>query len=255
MSDPRFRETRWTQVQRAKVDSPEGRQALSELCQAYYEPVTAFLRHTVADQDSALDLSHAFFERLLAGGTIARATEERGRFRSYLLAALKHFMAHEREAARRLKRGSNTPLLALDTTEDGSPRSIPDPAQLSPDEAYDRQWALTVLHRTLDALRQECIEQGRGVLFEQAKPWLTGDAGHGDQGALARSTGMSETALKVAIHRLRRRFRQRLRVEIASTLEHPEGVESELRALFAAIEKKSPQPGNLSVALRQDSDA
>ena len=255
--DPTFCETRWTQVRRAKLDSPEGQRALSELCAAYYEPVTAFLRRTLpaSDPDAALDLSHAFFARLLAGGTIAQATEERGRFRSYLLAALKHFLAHEREAACRLKRGGGAPHTPLDETDDGPSRSISDPAQLSPDEAYDRQWALTVLRRSLEALRQECIEEGRGTLFEQAKPWLTGDAEHGDQSALARSTGMNETALKVAIHRLRRRFRHRLRAEIAATLEHPEGIESELQALFAALERKSANPGNPSPVPRQETDA
>jgi RNA polymerase sigma-70 factor (ECF subfamily) len=218
--------------------------------------VTAFLRRTrtASDPDAALELSHAFFARLLAGGAIAQATEERGRFRSYLLAALKHFVAHDREAARRLKRGAGAEHAPLDATDDGPSRSISDPTQLSPDEAYDRQWALTVLRRSLEALRHECIEEGKGLLFEHAKPWLTGDAEHGDQSALARNTGMNETALKMAIHRLRRRFRHQLRAEIAATLEHPEGIESELQALFAALERKSMNPGNPSAVLRQDSD-
>jgi RNA polymerase sigma-70 factor (ECF subfamily) len=207
-----------------------------------------------SDPDAALELSHAFFARLLAGGAIAQATEERGRFRSYLLAALKHFVAHDREAARRLKRGAGAEHAPLDATDDGPSRSISDPTQLSPDEAYDRQWALTVLRRSLEALRHECIQDGKGLLFEHAKPWLTGDAEHGDQSALARNTGMNETALKVAIHRLRRRFRHQLRAEIAATLEHPEGIESELQALFAALERKSMNPGNPSAVLRQDSD-
>jgi len=229
MLGPQFCETRWTQVRRAKLDSPEGQRALSELCAAYYEPVTAFLRRTrmASDPDAALELSHAFFARLLA---------------------------HEREAARRLKRGAGAEHAPLDATDDGPSRSISDPTQLSPDEAYDRQWALTVLRRSLEALRHECIEEGKGLLFEHAKPWLTGDAEHGDQSALARNTGMNETALKVAIHRLRRRFRHQLRAEIAATLEHPEGIESELQALFAALERKSMNPGNPSAVLRQDSD-
>ena len=245
MPDPRFRETRWTQVRRAKLDSPEGRQALSELCQSYYEPVTAFLRHTVADPDTALELSHAFFAKLLAGGAIARANEDQGLFRSYLLGALKHFLARQREAEGRLKRGAAIEHLSTDASPDGwPPLALPDPGQLSPDEAYDRQWALTVLQRAMESLQRECIHEGRGGFFEEAKPWLTGDAGHGDQKDLARSTGMNETALKVAIHRLRRRFRDRLRAEIAATLEHPEGIESELQALFAALERKSTNPGN-----------
>ena len=101
----RFRTTRWTQVSRAKADSPEGRRALAELCDAYYEPVAAFLRCELRDADAARELAHDFFAYMLAGGAIARAEQERGRFRSYLLGAVKHFLSHHREAARRLKRG------------------------------------------------------------------------------------------------------------------------------------------------------
>lgn len=255
---PQFRETRWTRVRRAKLDSPEGQRALSELCAAYYEPVTAFLRRTLPapDPDAALELSHAFFARLMAGGAIAHASEDQGRFRSYLLGALKHFVARQREAEGRLKRGAAIEHLSTDASPDGRPPlALPDPGQLSPDEAYDRQWALTVLRRAMESLQQECIHEGRGEFFEEAKPWLTGDAGHGDQKDLARRIGMNETGLKVAIHRLRRRFRDWLRAEIAATLEHPEGIESELQALFAALERKSMNPGNPSPVPRQETGA
>jgi DNA-directed RNA polymerase specialized sigma24 family protein len=256
MFGPQFRETRWTQVRRAKLDSPEGQRALSELCAAYYEPVTAFLRSTLPDPDSALELSHAFFARLMAGGAIAHASEDQGRFRSYLLGALKHFVARQREAEGRLKRGAAIEHLSTDASPDGRPPlALPDPGQLSPDEAYDRQWALTVLRRAMESLQQECFREGRGEFFDEAKPWLTGEAGHGDQKDLARRIGMNETALKVAIHRLRRRFRDWLRAEIAATLEHPEWIESELQALFAALERKSMNPGNPSPVPRQETDA
>ena len=251
-----FLQTRWTQVRKAQSDSAEGRQALSDLCAAYYEPVTTFLQRSLPDPDSAREMSHAFFARLLAGGAISHASEDRGRFRSYLLGALKHFVARQREAEGRLKRGAAMEHLSTDAPLDGRPPpGLPDPGQLSPDEAYDRQWALTVLRRAMERLRQECIEEGRDRFFDEAKPWLTGEAGHGDQKELARRHGMNETALKVAIHRLRRRFRESLRSEVAVTLEPPGSVEEELQALFAALESRRPISGNHPAVSRQETEA
>ncbi len=251
-----FLQTRWTQVRKAQSDSAEGRQALSDLCAAYYEPVTTFLQRSLPDPDSAREMSHAFFARLLAGGAISHASEDRGRFRSYLLGALKHFVARQREAEGRLKRGAAMEHLSTDAPLDGQrPPGLSDPGQLSPDEAYDRQWALTVLRRAMERLRQECIEEGRDRFFDEAKPWLTGEAGHGDQKELARRHGMNETALKVAIHRLRRRFRESLRSEVAATLEHPGSVDQELQALFAALESRRPISGNHPAVSRQETEA
>lgn len=230
-----FRTTRWTQVRRAKAESPEGRRALLELCEAYYEPVATFLRCQFGDADGARDLAHDFFARVLAGGAIAHAQAERGRFRSYLLGAVKHFVSHHHEAARRLKRGGGADPISLHDTETGEPRAVPDSSVLSPDAAFDRQWALTVLARALDALRAECVAAGRGEFFEGVKPWLTGEAAHGDQAALAASFGMNANALKVAVHRLKRRFRELLKAEVAGTLDDPAAVAEELHALFAAL--------------------
>jgi RNA polymerase sigma-70 factor (ECF subfamily) len=251
-----FRETRWTQIRKAQDASAEGRQALSDLCAAYYEPITAFLQRSLPDRDSAREVSHAFFARLLAGGAITQANEDRGRFRSYLLGALKHFIARQREAETRLKRGASVEHLSADApTNELPPLALPDTGQLSPDEAYDRQWALTVLDRAMESLRRECFDEGRGGFFEEAKPWLTGEAGHGEQKEWARRSGMNETALKVAIHRLRRRFRHLLRDEVAATLEHPESVDQEMQALFAALENKRSISGNPSPVPRQETEA
>jgi RNA polymerase sigma-70 factor (ECF subfamily) len=227
-----FRTTRWTQVSRAKADSPEGRHALAELCNAYYEPVATFLRYDLRDADAARELAHDFFARMLAGGVIARVGQERGRFRSYLLGAVKHFLSHRREAQRRLKRGGGVENISLNETE---ACSVPDASVLSPDAAFDRQWALTVVARVLEALRQECATEGRVDFFELAKPWLTGDTAHGDQAVLAASSGLNANALKVAVHRLKRRFRQLLKAEVAGTLDDPGLVETEMRALYAAL--------------------
>ena len=230
-----FHTTRWTRVGRAKADSPEGRRALAELCEAYYEPVAAFLRCEARDVVAARDLAHDFFAKMLEGGGFARAEPERGRFRSYLLGAVKHFLSHRREAAGRLKRGGGVKDLSLNDTEAGEARSTPDESVLSPDAAFDREWALTVLARAFDALRRECVEAGRGDFFERVKPWLSGDAEHGDQTALAASCGMNANALKVAVHRMKRRFREVLKAEIAGTLDDAGSVEEEMRALFAAL--------------------
>jgi RNA polymerase sigma-70 factor (ECF subfamily) len=227
-----FRTTRWTQVSRAKANSPDGRRALAELCNAYYEPVVTFLRYDLRDADMARELAHDFFAHMLGGGTIVRAEQERGRFRSYLLGAVKHFLSHRREALRRLKRGGGVENIPLNETE---VRSVPDAGALSPDAAFDRQWALTVVAHALEALRQECVVEGRADFFEQVKPWLTGDTARGDQTALAASCGMNANALKVAVHRLKRRFRQLLKAEVTGTLDDPGLVEAEMRALFAAL--------------------
>jgi RNA polymerase sigma-70 factor (ECF subfamily) len=230
-----FRTTRWTQVSRAKADSPEGRRALAELCSAYYEPVAAFLRCELRDTDAARELAHDFFATMLAGAAITHAQPERGRFRSYLLGAVKHFLSHHRQAARRLKRGGGVERISLNDTDAGEARALADASVLSPDAAFDRQWALTVVARALEALRCECLAEGRLDFFEQVKPWLTGDAAHGDQAALAAHFGLNPNALKVAVHRLKRRFRQLLKAEIAGTLDGPGLVEAEMRDLFAAL--------------------
>ena len=227
-----FRTTRWTQVGRAKADSPEGRRALSELCDAYYEPVATFLRYDLRDADAARELAHDFFAHMLAGGAITRADQERGRFRSYLLGAVKHFLSHQREALSRLKRGGGVEKLSLNETE---ACSVPDAGVLSPDAAFDRQWALTVVAHALEALHAECVAEGRADFFELVKPWLIGDAARGDQMALAAGCGMNANALKVAVHRLKRRFRQLLKAEVAGTLDDPGLVEAEMQSLFAAL--------------------
>ena len=227
-----FRTTRWTQVRRAKVNSPEGRRALAEVCTAYYEPVVAFLRCELRDADAARELAHDFFAYMLAGGAIARAEQERGRFRSFLLGAVKHFLSHHREALRRLKRGGGAENIPLNETE---ARSVLEARVLSPDAAFDQQWALTVLAHAVDSLRGECVTEGRADFFDLVKPWLTGAPARGDQAVLAAAHGMNANALKVAVHRLKQRFRQLVKAEVAGTLDDPGLVEAEMRALFAAL--------------------
>ena len=231
-----FHTTRWTLVRHATGHSAEGRRALSDLCAAYYKPVVAFMRREGFEEDAARDLAHDFFRQLLERPSLQGANRAEGRFRNYLLGAIKHFLAHERERGNRLKRGGGTIALPLDAGTDTSPGVVlADHNELSPDKFFDRQWALAVLERAFAALETEREAAGKDAEFARLKPWLTGDAVYGDQVEAARGLGLSEGALKVTVHRLRRRFRELLKAEIAQTLDMPEAVEEEMRHLFSAL--------------------
>ncbi len=227
-----FVTTRWTRVRLAKANSEDGRAALSDLCEAYYEPVVAFLRVELRDADAAREMSHAFFADLLAGGRIGAADRNLGRFRSYLLGAVKHFIAHQREAAKRLKRGGGRNAIPLD---DPGAAELEDAGQVSPEAAYDRQWAATVIARSLEALRVECEAEGKGAFFEIVADLLGGHGGHGDQATLAERHGMSYDAFRMAVSRLRKRFRACVKAEVAGTLDNPAAIQEEMEALFAAL--------------------
>ncbi|WP_232289561.1 RNA polymerase sigma factor [Verrucomicrobium spinosum] len=231
-----FYTTRWTRVNLAKADSEDGRRALADLCDAYYEPVVAYLGSVLRDADTAREMSHAFFADVLEGGAIGAADPERGRFRFYLLGAVKHFLSHHREAALRQKRGGGVATLSLDADlPDTLPLEVTASDRLSPDAVYDRQWAITVLARAMGALTAECEAGGKVALLEALRPSLLGEAEHGDQSAAAAELGMSAAAVKVAVHRLRQRFRQCVKEEIAGTLSDPGAVEDEMRSLFLAL--------------------
>jgi RNA polymerase sigma-70 factor (ECF subfamily) len=226
-----FLTTRWTRVVQAKGRTPEGRAALSDLCAAYYVPVHAFIRQWLRGQDQAEDLTQAFFTELLSRNGVEGADPDLGRFRSFLLGAVKHFLHHVRSREQAVKRGGRVEFQALDATSAGL--EIPDASTLPPDAAFDKQWALTLLGHALTALEQQFTAEGKAVLFGILKPWLTGEAG--PQAAAAAALGLSETAVKVSIHRLRQRFRQQLRSELAQTLDSPAMVEEEMGHLFAAL--------------------
>jgi RNA polymerase sigma-70 factor (ECF subfamily) len=230
----RFNTTQWTLVCTAREDSEAGRLALADLCDAYYEPVLAFLRCELRDADAARDAAHEFFAQMLGGGTIDHVNQERGRFRSYLLGALKHFLSRQRESRNREKRGGGVEQVSLDAAE-SSAFAVPDTKASAPDRVFDHQWALAVLAHALEALRQECRLAGREAFFDQVKPWLTGAAAYGDQAALAAACGMTPAALKMAVQRLKQRFRHCLKAEIAGTLADPGMVDEEMQCLFAAL--------------------
>ena len=231
-----FVTTHWSVVLTAgRSDTTRARAALEQLCRNYWQPLYAYVRRTGHSREEAEDLTQAFFARLLAQNTVARADPARGRFRSFLLASLKHFLANEWEKARAQKRGGGAQLipLAFDTAETrcAQPAAPGD----SPDRAYDRQWALALLDVVLGRVRQEYTDSGRDEIFVGLKDTLSGGRSEIPYRELAAQLGMSEGAVKVAAHRLRHRYRELLREEIANTVAGPEEVEEELRQLFAAL--------------------
>ena len=228
MSGEFFHATRWTLVVQAQGRSPEARAALSDLCAAYHAPVRAFIRQWLHGADKADDLTQAFFAQLLERGGVEGADPGRGRFRSYLLGAVKHFLANALAKERAARRGGG---MVLEPLEEAS--GAEDPG-LPPDAAFDRQWAQTVLARALATLEAQFAEDGKGEQFGVLKPWLTGEA-ETSQAQAAALLGLSETAVKVAIHRLRQRFRSQVRAELAATLDSSAMVDEEMRHLMAAL--------------------
>ena len=231
-----FVTTQWTRVLEARGASPAAQAALSELCASYYAPVFAFIRRTALDEDAARDLTQEFFARLLARQGIATVNPQRGRFRSFLLGAVKHFLADMREHAHRLKRGAGQPMESIEPGTDTSPGlQLADPNAPSPDREFDRKWALTLLARALAALAQEHEASGNADYFEALKPWLSGDTENISQAEAAARLGVNEGAVKVAIHRLRRRFREVIKNEIGQTVSDPAQVDAELHCLLEAL--------------------
>ena len=233
-----FPETRWTLVTATRDPSRdvETQAALSELCAAYYDPVRLFLRREGRSDDDARELAQEFFARILAKKHMDGPDPEKGRFRSYLLGALKHFLAARRQHSERGKRGEGVVPESLDQQYGTAPGLQPvDESQPAPDAAFDRLWALTVLDRTLQALTAGMEAEGQGNLCAALTPFLIGNADYGDIEAAAARIGTTPGALRVAIHRLRSRYRDLIRRELAQTLGPRVSVEDELAALKAAL--------------------
>lgn len=210
----------------AAGDSTEAREALTELCQDYYEPVVAYLERSGCGRDVA----HDFFEDLLTENRLKLVDRDKGRFRSYLLGALKHFVGHQREKARATKRGGEATHFSLEETP-----PVEDANSAPPDVWFDQQWAIALLGRSLQIVEAECRESGAEEHFQHLKPWLTGEAEYGDQAELATRVGVPANTLKSTIHRLRRRFRNAVKAEIERTLVDTANVDAEMEALFAAL--------------------
>ncbi len=230
-----FSPTRWTLVLRAGQHDPDGRTALADLCETYYQPVFRFLRAEGRTEDTARELTQEFFSRLLRSGNIRGADPALGRFRSYLLGAVKHFLQDQRDLAQSQKRGSgHIPEPLPDESTQATGPLPAHPIQPPSDTYFDREWALLILDRALHHLSQETEASGKAATFTVLKPWLTGAASQ-PQAEAARQLNLSEGAIKVAIHRLRQRFREIVRQEIASTVATPEEIDTEVRYLVEVL--------------------
>jgi RNA polymerase sigma-70 factor (ECF subfamily) len=231
-----FATTHWTVVLAAgQRHTPESDTALEELCRSYWFPLYAYVRrrgHTKADAE---DLVQAFFARLLEKNFLTGLNGEKGKFRAFLLAALKHFLANEWDKARAQKRGGGADHLSLDWQTADTKFQVAATSEPSPDKAFDREWALALLARVIERLQAECEAEGRGKLFAQLKNFLMAGQGESAQAEVAKALEMEEGAVRVAIHRLRKRYRALLRDEIARTLADPAMVDEEMRALFGAF--------------------
>jgi RNA polymerase sigma factor (sigma-70 family) len=232
---PRFATTRWSMVVAAGAgEDTGGRAALESLCTSYWYPLYAFERRGGTPAEDARDMVQGFFAELLEKDYLRQADRERGRFRTFLLAAFRHFASKEREKARALKRGGGRKALPLDF-EDGESRYLREPAdERTPETVYERRWALTLLDESVDRLRTEHDVAGRSDLFEALRPTLGGEAGE-PYAALGARLGMSEGAVKVAVHRLRKRYKEVLRSLIAETVAEPADVDDEIRHLLEVL--------------------
>lgn len=233
-----FPTTRWTLVLAACDPERKGsRDALVSLCDSYWYPLYAFVRRRGYSADEAHDLTQDFFLRILEGRYLDRADPEKGRFRSFLLTSLKFFLADESDKNRAQKRGSGA-VLPFDLSS-GEERYGREPShEETPERIFERRWAFALLDRVLSRLRDDFVQHGRLEHFNQLKVFLLGQA-EAPYATLAREMDTSEGALKVAIHRLRKRYRDLFRQEVAETVADPAEVESELRYLAAALSGKS----------------
>jgi RNA polymerase sigma-70 factor (ECF subfamily) len=236
--DPRraaFDTTHWSLVLAANGPAtPEAQAALSALCATYWYPLYAFVRRKGNDPDSAQDIVQGFFARLLEKGDLRKVDPARGRFRSFLMSACSHYMANLHDHDRALKRGGRS-TISIDAVE-GERRYVREPAHdLTPERLFLRRWATTLLDRVLDRLGHELKAAGRGEHFEVLKPTLLADGDAASYRELGARMGATESAARVAAHRMRARYRELLREEVGQTLADPADVEQEIRDLFLAL--------------------
>jgi DNA-directed RNA polymerase specialized sigma24 family protein len=228
-----FTTTSWTLIRAA--GEAGGTEALAELCQRYWPPVYAFIRGRGHDADSARDLTQGFFAALLERRWLAAPDEQRGTFRSFLLTSVKHFLANEWDRAHAVKRGGRETVLSIDTVDaEAWQRSLP-VEQWTPERLFERRWAVSLLEHVMGLLRREFVEAGRAEDFERMAPFLRRETDGVRYEQVARELGTTPGAVRMGVHRMRRRYRELLRREIEATVSSNEDVDEELRFLFAAL--------------------
>jgi RNA polymerase sigma-70 factor (ECF subfamily) len=231
-----FATTHWSVVVNTRdADSPQAREALENLCQTYWYPLYAFVRRQDYGPHDAQDLTQEFFARLLEKHYLDEVDRSKGRFRSFLLASLKHFLANEWDRRHARKRGGAHTHIAIDAHSAETRYGLEPAHTESADRIFERRWALTLLDQVLARLRDEHTAAGKLDQFDQLKIGLTADKRSVPYAELGRRIGLSEGAIKVAVHRLRQRYRELLRAEIAQTVASPADVEREIRHLFTAL--------------------
>jgi DNA-directed RNA polymerase specialized sigma24 family protein len=232
----RFATTQWSLVLAAgKRGSPGREEALASLCSLYWYPVFAFVRRQGYSTDEAQDLTQGFFTRLIEKDDLGAADRSRGRFRSFLLTACQHFLSNERDHMRALKRGGGSVPVSIDivAAEGRYERALAHSE--TPERLYDRQWCLTLLAGVLDGLREGYVVAGSERVFDRLRGFLTVDESVGTHAEAAGDLGMTAAAVKVAVHRLRRRYREALRQRVADTVESAEDVDDEIRYLLNTL--------------------
>ena len=228
-----FATTRWTVVLAAGDDqSQDSKEALARLCETYWYPLYAYVRKRVNSLDEAQDLTQAFFCRFIEQDFAATADPNRGRFRAFLLTACKHFLSKERDHARAQKRGGGKLPLSLDFAS-GESCYVAGPAEtLTAEQLYERQWAIALLNRVMHHLEAEMLESGRNDSFDHLKGLLAGSSNNTTYAQTASLLGTTEAAARMAVYRMRKRYRELLWLEIAETVEHVSDVDDEVRRLF-----------------------
>ncbi len=215
--------------------APDADQALAELCSAYWLPLYSFARRKGYSSDDAADRTQEFFSRLIEKSFLETADPKRGRFRTFLLTLFERFLAKEFEKDRAIKRGGASTILSFDFDMAESLSSAVLSDEQTAERVFERQWAMTLLHRVIDILNDEYVTKGKGDLFDRCRVFLNGGSGDAVYSEVAQDLKMSEGALRVAVHRLRERFRHLLRLEVAGTVASEQEVDEELTALRKAI--------------------
>ncbi len=231
-----FTTTHWSVVLTAQGESPAAEEALEKLCRMYWRPIYSFVRRQGVAPEEAEDLTQGFFAQLLERGSLSAVRKEKGRLRSYLLGALKYFLADEQRRAMAIKRGKGQRLIPLEELRSENRVEMEPADPVTAEMIYERRWALTVLEQVLDRLKNEYRTAGNAALFDSLKQLLPDEPGSPSQAEIAAHVGMTENALRQAFYRFRQRYQSLLREEIAHTVATPGDIEDELRHLIAVVE-------------------
>jgi len=230
-----FTSTHWSVVVEAQGESPAAEEALEKLCRTYWRPIYSFILRQAVGPEAAEDITQGFFADLLEHKSLTAVRKEKGRFRSYLLGALKHFLADERRRAMAIKRGKGQRLIPLEALS-ANERAEMEPADpVTAEQIYERRWASTVLEHVLALLKNEYVAAGNAALFDCLKQLLPDEPGSPSQTDMAGQLGMTANAVRQAFHRFRQRYQLLLREEIAHTVATPADIEDELRHLIAVV--------------------